>query len=39
MDRSSANTVMHLIHSEAQKRKIKVSEIEIKEFLAMPPKK
>lgn len=39
MERSSANTVMHLIHNEAQKRKIKVSEKEIEEFLATPKKK
>ncbi|GEM_PF-3081214 len=34
MDRSAANTIVHLIHSEAQKLKIKVTEQEIQDFLS-----
>lgn len=39
LDRSSANTIVHLIHTEAQKKKIKVSEKEIEDFLNNPTKK
>lgn len=38
-NRTINNMIEYLIHNEAQKRKIKVSEKEIEEFLATPPKK